>query len=447
MDSKATTIQAPRKRNLGFDLFRFWGVFLIFIGHNYYVMNGFTSNISNVNMEILNAPNWWQEFWYPSIWINLVLTGVPLFIMIHGFHSLGKPCGPNDWVKTKTDFVKYVVFWGKWAIIGALLTFIAPSIWGNPIEGMTTGQAMELFLENVICTQVTKGFNMVTAINWTVLALSWASVLCFILRPLFQSKNIQAIRICTAIACVMCVINPTIRDLGTYFLAKNPDSLVALFFSNFTFFDTTGFNTYNWYNFWFPMLMLGGWYAVDTKVRDKVRSWSWGVTLAVSAVLVVIFVYITHFGGLISEYAATTGTAINIYWRCGWMPASFAWFIIADKINATCSEDSKLGRFIAKYGTDNIGAMIISYPFGSTLQKTVLLFVYEWMFDTFKTPFGLSAAFLIYNVLFYAVLILIVHYLRPVFAKVPFLRGLLYWDKITLFDKEKKAIVVSDNKG
>ncbi|MCQ4864426.1 hypothetical protein [Pseudoflavonifractor phocaeensis] len=424
-----------RHRNLGFDLFRFWGVFLIFVGHNYGIFQGLGAELGLSNL--IDAPTWWAEFGYSSFWYQVVLTGVPLFIMIAGFHSLGRPCGPNDWVKAKSDFCKYVLFWFKWLIVGTLLAILVPSIWGRGVADLTFTQKIEVFIENLFCTNITKGFAGVTAINWTTLGLAWAALLCFLLRPLFQSKNIKAIRAMTFVVFFMVSIVPTIYTFGKDMLVQHPDSMVALFFSNFNPLSTTGWNPENWNNFWFPMLMLGGWYAVDTDVRKRVQNMSWPKTLAICAVMVIAFVFIAHYYGM-NRYV--DGMFLTIYWRGGWAPASFAWFILADKINATCKEDSKLGRFILKFGEDNIGGMIISYPFGSTLQQTVFFFVYEWMFATFHSPVLLSLMFFLYNAAFYAVLVTIVHFLRPVFSKIPVLRGLLYWDKIKIFDKEKVAV-------
>ena len=443
----ATALQPQKpvkKRNLGFDLFRFWGVFCIFIGHNYNIMKGVYSDITNSNPEVLNAPTWWQEFAYPSLWINLVLTGVPLFIMIAGFHSLGKPVRATDWVDTKRTFVKYVVFFFKWAILGAFLLLVFPRVFDYtyPNNGILNvsgfAETFELILENIIITSTSKGFLFLNAINWTTLALGWAAVLCFIMRPVFQSKNIKAIRAITLIAVVMCLVAPTIRDMGTYYLSLYPDSLVFKFMSNFAFFSTTGFRGHNWDNFWFPMLMMGGLYAVDEKMRNRVRSWSWAKIGIISAVLVVLFVIIGHYYGLISDYAAVTGTAATIYWRCGWMPASIAWFIIADKINVTCTEESKLGKFILKYGEDNIGAMAFSWAFGSVLQGTVLSFIYTWMNATITSGPVMAFAFITYNIAFYAILVIIVHWLR----KVPYVGSLFYWDKIKIFDKERELVLL-----
>lgn len=437
----------PRHRNLGFDLFRFWGVFCIFVGHNFNKARGIGGSwVSNFNMEVLCAPTWWHEFVYPSLWINLVLTGVPLFIMIFGFHSLGKPVRSTDWVDTKKSFMKYFAFWAKWALIGAVLLILFPAVFdagypSNPrLIFSSTGELIRMIFESIIGTSSGVGFQMLNAINWTTIALAWAGILCFIMRPMFQRKNIKAIRTVTFIAVFMCLVIPTIRDLGKYYLSLNPDSQVFTFMSRFMILGTTGFNVQNWDNFWFPMLMMGGLYAVDDELRNRVRSWSWAKIGLISAALVTLFVIIGHYYGLISDYATIAGVAATIYWRCGWMPASIAWFIIADKINATCTDESKLGRFILKYGEDNIGAMLFTYPFGSILQGTVLSFVYTWMNANINSGPLYMLLFTAYNVAFYAVSIVIVHWLR----KIPYVGSLFYWDKIKMFDKERERVLAKE---
>jgi hypothetical protein len=217
-------------------------------------------------------------------------------------------------------------------------------------------------------------------------------------------------------------------------LVQYPDSLVALFFSKFQPLATTGWNAANWNNFWFPMLMLGGWYAVDTKFRDRVRSLRWPTILLIAAGLFFIFGFIAYYYGMDRWM---DDMHLTIYWRCGWFPASAAWFIIADKLNATIKDESKLGKFTLKWAKDNIGGMVVSWVFGTIIQGNVLFFVYPWMAATFSSPFVLTVAFFLYNAAFYAVLIIIVHFLRPVLSKIPVLKGLLFWDKITFFERRE----------
>ena len=88
--------------------------------------------------------------------------------------------------------------------------------------------------------------------------------------------------------------------------------------------------------------------------------------------------------------------------------------------------------------------MIISWGFGSILQGTVLSFIYTWMNANITSGPVYALVFLAYNIVFYGVLVLIVHFLRPIFAKIPFVRGLLYWDKIKIFDKEREAILAKE---
>ena len=333
----ANALQPRKKRNLGFDLFRFWGVFCIFIGHNYNKAIGAAhSRVTNPNFAVMNAQTWWQNFIYPSLWMDLVLTGVPLFIMISGYHTIGRKPRATDWVDTKKTFVKYLVFWLKWLLVGGILLVLFPAVFdagwpGNPrLNFSSVGEVIEMILENLIGTSSGKGFHALNTINWTTIGLAWAAILAFIMRPIFHQADIKAVRTITFIAVFMCLAVPTIRDVGTYFLVAHPDSLVATFMSNFSILDTTGFSqgAGNWNNFWFPMLMLGGWYAVDEKVHNRVRSWSWGKIAAICVPMVVLFVIIGFYSGLISNYADVTGTPATIYWRIGWLPASASWFII-----------------------------------------------------------------------------------------------------------------------
>ncbi len=446
-NSPANGIQtSARKRLLGFDLFRFLGVFIIFAGHNFFF---FAPQFTETSM--LYAPHWFTSLFYPGFWYSMMLLPIPVFIVMHAFNTIGRPLRPSDWARTKKRMAKYLVFAYKWCLVAFVLAILFPHTFAvtlgkiTGVDSLTLGQKIELFFENLFFANVGgmgfKGFTASVAINWTTIGFVVAAVMIYILRPFFQTASIKSIRIVTFLVVLWMNILPGVRTIANDVLLTHPDSLIALFFSNFQPLAAQGMWSVEWDNFWVPMLMMGGWYAVDREFREKVLNMSWGKTIVIAAAGFCAFLILDSRWGLIPQTMLTTnGNNATSYWNGGYLPGSIALWLIFDKLNYSIKDDSAVGRFALNWGPDNVGIMLISYVFGTVPQGTILLPVLAWVASFCHNHFTAQLAFTAFNLVYFVLLTLVVHVVRTFLTKhkVPFFKGLFDWDDIKSFDNEIK---------
>lgn len=410
-----------RQRMLGWDLWRFWGCFVIFMGHNW-------MEFERHLLDGMEPLSYLSEFIYPRSTHMLIFTAVPLFVIISGFFALGRPVGPNDWGKAKKDFKKYILYYWKWLAFALVIYLVFPNLWdgGSPFAGKTVSQSVVMVLGNFINTNLLYGgLTRPVSLNWFIIVVAWLLLLAPLFRSFIQNRDIKAIRTIVTILLIMGVVFPGIRLVSGDILSRNPDSAIADFFTTLDPFQAQNFQ---YLGFFMICFLIGGWFAVDTKAQDFVKRISWPVVGVIGVVALFLQGIIAHY----SEYMVVPGwESLMSYSYGGWIPATVFYLILAYKLNFAIKEDSRIGKFTQNFSKDTLGVMITGWAFGPYMLSAVFGPVIDTMIATFwnpSTPIVLTLVWLLFNVLYYVVLMVAVHFMK----KIPIV------GRIFLFPGDKK---------
>ena len=359
-----------KSRELGWDLWRFWGCFTVFMGHNFIEFFNAWVNRSPDFARTTIPKNFLLLPLYPSILGAFTMATVPVFIFISGYFSLGKAVKEDEWLKAKRSFWKYIIYYWKWLAFALILILLAPGLFADfhPFANQTLGQNIMMIFRNFVNTSVADPgiVSPLVSLNYFFVGLAWLALLTPLIHPLFQSGKIKAIRALTLIISAYAFVLPGVRLEAGTFLASNPNSLILSFLSTLNPLQSVDFG---WNNYWIACFMLGGLFAVDTKIKDFVKNLRWS---AVAVIVVVIFIYlfwvVKNFG--YTSFKLDNQVPLIIYTMGGWLPLAILYVIIPYKLNFILKEESFIGRFIIKYSPHTLGVMTTGWVFCSVLPPT-----------------------------------------------------------------------------
>lgn len=169
MDTIKNQSLGTQRRMLGWDLWRIWGCFVIFLGHNYVL--GFASLLDPTMIPATLG----QGFYFPDVSQAFMYSAVPLFIMISGFFALGRPVKDNEWSLAKKNFVSYIIYYWRWLLLALVIFLVFPSVWPSrtPFADLTVGQSILMVLKNFVNTNLLQGGIIgPVALNWFIAGLA-----------------------------------------------------------------------------------------------------------------------------------------------------------------------------------------------------------------------------------------------------------------------------------
>lgn len=358
-----TLCQSPekpaKKRQLGWDFWRFWGAFTIFWGHNLY---GLTTSNADIAAEMI--PNSFARWLVsPDITWSLVYSAVPMFVFISGYFCLGKPYSSNDWSKSKGTFFKYAGYVLRWAVVGMLLLILFPALWPGlePFAGLSTKEIFLQIYNGLINTVVgTPVLSLTFNVNYFLIGIGWMILLSPMFKGLFHNGNIKSARVIVLIVTLYSLVfNGMFHGIGADLLKANPGSLIGSILSTFSPLSTAQFS---WFDFWEVYFLWGGLFAVDKDLQNKVKRIPWGV-VAIAFIAAFIIQNVIFYNWLWSTCLYNQGSGIFL---------CIVYIIFAYKMNFVITEDSKLSKFILKYTPDTLGVMTMHLMFGTQIMYTSL---------------------------------------------------------------------------
>lgn len=417
--------QEKRKRELGWDLWRFIGTFLIFIGHNglaiqlsqYYKPNEMQA--SSI-LGVLVAP--------ADVSQTLLYTAVPVFLFISGYFLLSRPSNPKkDWVKAKSDFWKYIRHYWKWLTIpGVIILLLAFMKGPNAVAPMFLQKSMNwwdllmgLLGNYVNMSLLDGGATTMVALNWFFVIMAWLMLLAPILKYFVQSKNIHMLRTVALVLLIFSYIIPTINYVFKYVVTFDKN-VVTQFFANFHPFFTDPSIGFNFINFAIPMFLFGGIFAVDTELKEKIKSWSWPKAISIVLILFAIQVVIQYFSDIVPS---KNGANLSYYLHAGWIPMAIGWVILAVKWNDIISENSHLGKFILNWASDSLGVMTLGWFAGPYVLSAVVIPIFDMMIKNIwnpNNPIIFTSVLMLFYLVYWVITYIIVHFVK----KIPYIRRL-----------------------
>ncbi|MFZ1381470.1 MAG: hypothetical protein WAS54_01615 [Scrofimicrobium sp.] len=390
-----------RPRLLGWDIFRFWGAFAIFMGHN--IALAFAVHLGE--NAVPTSPL--QIFVHPQSSSILIFTAVPVFVMLSGYFALGRPPREGEWDKAKSSFWKYIVYYWKWLVLALVLFLTVPAIWPayTPFADQSIGDNFLMVLRNFVNASLyDPGIISPVALNWFIVGLAWLALLAPVMRRFFHQGDMKMIRSTMVILTLFMVIFPFIRAAFTPAATAHPESILLSFGATL--------NPLNWMlsSWWIVCFMAGGWLAVDKAAQEFIRRMKWAVVIGLTVVALFI-------QGIVRYYTIVGGAGLDDYTNGGWMFSSVMYVIIAYKLNFVIKPDSRVGRFTSSWGTDALGAMIVGWMFGPAMLTGVFGPVMDWMVTTFwnpSSPMVLTLVWWLFNIVYFIVVFCVVHLLKRV---------------------------------
>lgn len=418
MEITVTNLNEP-KRLLGFDFWRFFGSFFVFVIHNEMIL----AIAGAQNPELLNAPNYLMEFLYPTAITIFGYCAVPVFLFISGYFTLGRPLKDTDWSKCVKNFTKYVLYYWKWLLFALVVYLLVPNFFfgGSPLAGMTTGQAVFTVLKNFINMNLMDG-GIITpvSLNWFIMTLAWVSLLTVIFKPFIQTQNIKTIRKLMVVMFFTSCGLAFFRNFGYHLTVVDPESLFGQLLANFNPLYTgalgyVGIDSLTW------MYLAGGWFAMDTEVKQKIKDMKWSKVVVIAVVLTLLQAAVTFISSKINlqVYYQT----LDYYCNGGWIFGSSMFVLIAYKLNFVIKEDSKIGKFTMKYSPDLLGVMIMGWTFGPYMLGNIFVPVLYMMIESLwnpSMPIVFTLVYLVFCVVYWAIILVVVHLLK----KVPLVKNM-----------------------
>ena len=419
-------IQAKAARMLGWDMWRFWGAFTIFWGHNLYALT-----MSNASLAEQMAPKSPLQFlYYPDNSWAVVFSAVPVFVFISGYFALRTPPKSTDWAKAKNTFCKYVLHVLRWAVIALFLFLVVPGLWPGmePFVGLGVKEIVLQLYNGFVNTSLSANFLKTTInVNYFVVALAWMSLFAPVFKWFLHNGDIKAKRTLILILTLFCMVFQGARSVGSAVLAANPESTLGAFLSLLNPFSTAQFS---WDNFWLVYFLWGGLFAVDTQLQERVKSLRWPVVLLAGFVAFVIKCTLWYYYGF----------ALGSY-NCGaGMLMAIVYIMIAYKLNFVIREDSPAGRFTKMFTGDFLGVMTLGLMFGTQLMNSSLKPLMSSLASVIwfpSAPFLTTVLWFLFNATYWFALLVIVHFLR----KVPVLGKIFDFPNLKVrAPKEKQAV-------
>jgi surface polysaccharide O-acyltransferase-like enzyme len=409
---------------LGWDLWRFVGCLLIFIGHN-----GLAFQLSkHYDAAAMASHSFFGVLTSPMDACQLLIfTCVPVFIFISGYFSLSKPINPGkDWNKAKAGFWKYILHYWKWLTLSAVFLIIMAISGGvNSVAAMFMKETMtwDSFVIGLIKNYVNMdlldyGATTMVALNWFFVVMAWLMLLTPIFQYFVQSKHVKMVRTLTLVLLTFSCIIPTVRYVFSYLLTLNGNAVFEFFanvnplFSN----EEIGFNIVN---FAIPMYLFGGLFAIDEKLKEKIKNLPWFTAMIIVVVLFAAQVGVQYASNIIP--ATGYVSSLSYYPLIGWFPMTTGWVILAYKWNFSISENSKLGKFIINWAPDTLGVMTLGWFLGPYILSTVCLPIFDSMIINLwnpSYPIVFTTVLNAFYVLYFVIIFVLVHLLK----KVPVVR-------------------------
>lgn len=412
------TLNTPaKKRQLGWDLWRFWGAFTIFFGHNLYALTNSNADISS-EMIPSSFLRWMQS---PDISWSLVYSAVPMFVFISGYFALGKPYGPNDWAKSKNTFFRYIGYVFRWAFVGLILFLLFPQVWPGmePFAGLSIKEIGLQLYNGFINTIVGTKFLATTYnVNYFLVGIGWMILLSPLFKGLFHNGNIKAAHAIVLIITLFSVVFNCIRCIGGEIILANPDSTLGSVLSTFNPISTAQFT---WFDFWEVYFLWGGLFATDKELQERVKHIPW-LVVALLALVAYVVQNIIFYNWLWATSLYNQGAGIFL---------CIVYIMFAYKMNGILKEDSKLGHFIIKYTPDTLGVMTMHLMFGTQVMNSSLKPLFAQVAQAIwfpQAPLVTTFLWLAVNIVYFALIFTAVHWLK----KIPLIGKLFDYPNIRM---------------
>ncbi len=254
------------------------------------------------------------------------------------------------------------------------------------------------------------------ALNWFIIVMAWLMLLTPFLKGVVQSGNIKMVRTLAFMLAAFTMLPGAVRVLGDNILLANPDSSIGWFMSGFypLYTNSLGFNITNCY---IAIYLLGGWFAVDTKLQERIRNMKWRTAIILAIILFFAEAAYTQFGSTLTYPEATYWIILDWYDYGGWIFGTAMFVLIAFKLNDVISPDSKIGKFTLTFSGDTLGVMIAGWMFGPWQMGKVFVPFVTSMVETLwdpAFPVILTLAWLLFNVAYWFCILILVHYVKKI---------------------------------
>lgn len=418
MNAPSGMLTSKPQRMLGFDFWRFFGSFLVFVIHNVYVIQ----IAAAANPEIMTANSLLERFTHPTLVTLMGSSAVPMFLFLSGYFTLGRPVRENDWDKCKKGFWKYLIYYWKWLVVALVIYLVFPNLFytGNALEGLSAKQIAIYFLRNLTNVSNVDGVGVVgpVALNWFIIVMAWLMLLTPFLKGVVQSGNIKMVRTLTFVLAGFTMVPGAIRAIGANVLLSNPDSTLGWFMNGFyPLYTVSGGFTLGTH--FVAIYLMGGWFAVDTALQERIKNMKWSMTTVVAAVLFLVEAWYTQLGSTLTYPADAYWITLDWYDYGGWIFGTAMFVLVAFKLNDTITADSKIGKFTTAFSSDTLGVMIAGWMFGPYQMGKVFVPIVTNMVNTLwnpSFPILLTLAWLLFNFTYWFCVLILVHFVK----KIPF---------------------------